>query len=111
MRKGSISVTVVRSGGRDEHGDPVPGTEHVIDKVVVAPRPGVEDDDKGETVIVGLQLFAPFEADILPTDRVRIDLPAWAGTYDVVGDPGRWQSPFTHRKPGMVVSLTRAGGS
>lgn len=104
-------MTVLRSGGRDEHGDPLPGTEHVIDKVVVAPRAATEISDRGETIVVGLQVFPPFGSDIRATDRVRIDVPPWAGTFDVVGEPGNWQSPFTGRKAGMEVALTRTGGT
>lgn len=102
-----ITVTVLRTGGRDAHGDPLPGSEHEVENCVPAPRQGSESDDRGETVIVGLTLYAPFDADILATDQIVIADPAWAGTYDVVGEPGRWQSPYSGRSPGMEVALTR----
>ena len=107
------TVTVVRHGGRDEHGDPLPGTEHTVDDCMIAPRRFVgvtsESDDRGEGLIVGLTLFAPFGADITAADQIRIAEAAWAGLYDVVGEPGQWESPFTGWQPGMEVALTRHG--
>jgi hypothetical protein len=112
-----IAVTVLRPAARDSHGDPVgEPAQHQVRDVVVAPRAASrsgsgsgEDTSDGETVIVGLAIYAPFDADIKATDQVRIDEPAWAGTYDVVGEPGRWQSPPSGRKIGLEVALTRTG--
>lgn len=106
---GGVTITVVRGGGSDQHGDPLPSVEHQIAECTVAPRPGAEDNRQGEVIIVGLTLFAPFDADIAATDRVRIENPKWAGTYDVVGEPGRWQNPFTNRRAGLEVALSRHG--
>lgn len=106
------TVTVLRPTAKDQHGDVVSTTPHDVEDVIVAPRVGrsdysTEDDARGETIIVGLTIYAPFDADIKATDQVRIDEPAWAGTYDVVGEPGRWQSPFSGWRAGMEVALTR----
>lgn len=101
------TVTVLRTE-RGPHGDPTgPPVESVVEGCIVAPRRSSEDDERGEAVIVGLSLFAPFDADIKATDQIRIDDAAWRGTYDVVGEPGRWENPFTGKRPGMEVALTR----
>lgn len=111
-----VTVTVIRLPGRDRHGDPTgPPAEHDVAGCAIAPRSGDgsgsrrEDLTRGEVVIVGLTVYAPFRADIRSTDQIRITDPAWAGTYDVVGEPGRWQSPFSGAQPGLEVALVRHG--
>lgn len=96
----------VRRTTRDSNGDPLPVSSHDI-AAVTAPRSSGEDDDRGRSVIVGLELFAPDpEADIRAADQVLI-----AGTvWDVVGEPGRWVSPHTGRPAGLQVALARRDG-
>ena len=107
-----MTITVLRAS-RDAGGDIV-GTpaEHTVSDCAIAPgdqRTEREGTIVGEQVRVDHTVFAPFDADVLATDQVRIDEAAWAGTYDVVGEPRKWQSPFTGSKPGTVVALTRTG--
>lgn len=106
------TITVVRPGELDQHGDPVdPDAEpetHTVEDCVIAPRSDREDATRGETVIVGLTLYAPFGADIRATDQVVLGTP-WSDTFDVVGEPGHWKNPFTHREAGVEVALVRHG--
>lgn len=106
-----ISVTVHRPGGVDVYGDPDPGTpptSHVVAGCALAPRTSSEDRElRGETVIVGQTLYAPFDADIGPADK--IELPGGV-RYEVVGEPGRWLNPHSGRAVGMSVALQRATG-
>lgn len=107
-----MNVTVLRPGGRDRHGDPIPGTSFTVVGCVISPRRAsgpAEDNDLGETVIVGYTLYAPYAADIRATDQVQITDPGFAGTFDVVGEPGSWQNPFTGDKAGKEVALIRHG--
>lgn len=108
-----MTITVVRAGGRDEHGDPQPSTEHDIADCDVAPRTdrraSTEDNVIGETVVVGLTVYGPYDADILATDQVRLTGTDWDGLYDVVGEPGRWKNPFDGHEAGTEIALTRTG--
>lgn len=109
-----IAVTVMRSGGEDAQGDQLPGTEHVIGPCVIQPRgdrgQSAEDNTRGQQVTEGLTLLVPVEADVLSTDRVRIDDPAFAGTYDVLGRPVPLRSPFSGWSPGKNVALQAVEG-
>lgn len=107
-----ITVTVLRPAGRDAHGDPTGVGDHTVEVRAVAPgaQRGPEELASGDVTNVDYTLYGPFDLDIKATDQVRIDVPAWAGTYDVVGEPDRWQS-LADRKAGCVVELTRTGGT
>ena len=106
-----MTLTVLRSGGTDRHGDRIPGPPpFAIDGWKIAPMQGREDTSEGMVVEVSHEAMHPnIDVDVRPNDRVRIDDPRWAGTYDVVGVPGRWQNPYTNRRAGTVVALFRTG--
>lgn len=84
------TATVIRAGGRDRFGDPLPASEHTVDGCTFFPRRAGEqtreDNHGASTVIVGAVLFAPVDADIVATDRIRLD----GVVYDVEGEPGKW---------------------
>lgn len=102
------TVTRIRPPERDKHGDPVEGlpSELSIPDCALAPRSSSEDDDAANTVIVGATLYAPYDADILPADRIRDG----DDVYEVEGEPGRWENPLTGDRPGMEVALRRYRG-
>lgn len=106
-----MSIVRVRSvpGGVDEYGDPIPGTENrtTLDGAFVAPRETTEIVNRGRAgVIVGLTLFAPYDADLTYSDQVEVD-----GTlYDIEGEPGRWRNPFTNWEAGIQAALVRSAG-
>lgn len=98
------TVTVLRPGGRKPNGDRIPGPPPFdVPGWAIAPRSSSESDDRGSSVIVGLSLFGPYDADIRPDDQVRVR----GVVYDVVGEPGRWRNPMTGREAGLEVAVTR----
>ena len=81
-----LTVTVIRPGGRDTFGNPLPVTRHEIPGCLIAPRGSGEPGDFSNTVVTGAELFAPPGADLLAVDRVV----ARGVTYEVEGDVGDW---------------------
>lgn len=107
------TVTVIRRpAGYDPHGTPVEGPtlEFDVKRCALAPRTtareGEVHDYDHDGLIVGARLFAPAGVDIRHTDEVR----ARGEVYQVEGDPGRWASPYSSRRPGQVVTLRRTEG-
>lgn len=107
------SVRVRRRTGQTPHGDPT-FAEHTVDGCTWAPRSEEELTDLRESVITGYWLFAPYGADIQPTDRVIIpkivDKNGASVEWQVDGEPGRWQSPWSQDEVGLQVALQRAAG-
>lgn len=96
-----LTVTVIRSGGRDNFGNPEPVTRHQIPGCLVAPRGSEEGANTfANTVITGAELFTPAGADVLATDRII----ARGVTYDVDGEVGDWGVG------GKQAALTRRTG-
>ena len=111
----TITVTVSRPSGYTSDGDPLPPTSHTISGCFVAPSSGdsgqpasTERTDLRDTVITGYTLYAPYGADIQATDRIFLpgDLEPW----QVDGEVGNWQSPFSGWQPGTQASLRRVRG-
>jgi hypothetical protein len=106
---GGPTITRVRSipGGVDQYGDPIPGSEDslVILGAFVAPRTSEDADGRARPgVIVGLTLFAPYDADIDFGDEFDISGLRWR----IDGVPGQWRQPWTGWEAGMSVALVRA---
>jgi len=108
--RNSETITVRRPASpaaTGPRGDPLPWTTRTVDGCVFAPRMSTEAVDRRDTVVVGLTLYAPADADIQATDRiVRADGSVW----DVDGMPGTWATPFTNWKPGLQVAVKRVTG-
>lgn len=107
------TITVRRPGGTDQRGDPEPASTHTVTNCVFAPSVSVganvsnELVNRRDTVITGLTLYAPPDADITPTDQiVRADGTVW----EVEGQPGDWLTPFTGWHPGIQVGVRRVTG-
>lgn len=106
-----VTVTVQRAT-QDRFGDRTYADHHDVAGCAVSPRSGdgrsasSEAGENRTTVIVGLTLYCPPDADILATDRVVLP----DGAYQVIGQPGRWASPFTGWAPGTEVALERVVG-
>lgn len=116
MFKFSETITVRRPSSPaaiGPRGDPLPWTTHAVDGCVFAPSVSAgasvstESVDRRDTVITGLTLFAPADADIQATDRiVRADGSLW----EVDGTPGTWAAPWTPWRPGLQVAVKRVTG-
>jgi hypothetical protein len=104
------TVTVVRAGPptEDEYGNSVPGepTESDVAGCAVAPRSSSEDLEARDQVVVGLTVWMPSGTSVLPTDRMRVR----SVLYDVDGEAGWFQTPFTGTAGPVQVALTRVAG-
>lgn len=109
-----FTVTVKRSGGRNEFGDKKAGSSHDIAGCMWAPRFSDENDQGRTSVIVGLQLYGPprpdlrFDDVVVLPDVLELDgLEEKDRTYRVIGAVGNWYNPFTGWEPGFEVALER----
>lgn len=101
------TVTVLQTvTTKDDYGDSTSTvTEVPWGPCAVAPRSSTEQTDPHRpSVIVGLSIYGPPTVEIGPNDQVRIG----GELYDVEGEPGDWQSPFTGWHPGLEVAVKRA---
>lgn len=108
-----VALTVHRTT-RDDFGDPGPETTHTIEGWALAPRYSTEPVETGRaSVVVGLDAYGPYGADIRAEDVVVPGEGAgrWAGArFMVDGDPGDWKNPMTGWEAGTVVALVRVKG-
>lgn len=111
LASGKSAVTVVRGAINGRTNVWQETSRHVIPSCLVAPGSSVEQTGTADVLQADVVVYAPFDADVVATDRVLIgSYPntgdgADADVYDVNGRPVQWQSPFTSRKYGMVVAL------
>lgn len=92
MAGDTITVTVVRAGGRDRWGDlTAPETTHDIEGCLFAPGPSREIGFQAAEVRTDGTIYAPPGVDVLPTDLVIVR----GKRYSVVGDPQDWGSSGT----------------
>ena len=95
-------VIVVRSGGRDAKGNPLPSFEIPVPDCIVAPRATSDPVDRSDVVDGKAVLYRDLGFTFRSTDGIRIPEGAlMAGTWAVDGSPGEW--PF-----GTEVGLVRA---
>lgn len=105
------TVFLLRSipGGVDQYGDPLPSTDLrlPIYGVAVAPRASDDIDSRSRAgVIVGFTLYMDYDEDIRFSDRFEID----GEVFEVEGEPGRWENPYTGSRVGQEVAVKRAEG-
>lgn len=82
-------------------------TEVDVPGVAVEPRPSQEPtQDARNAVTSGFTLYMPVTADVTAASRVTVR----GDTYDVLGEPAAWRSPFTGWEPGLVVQVGRTEG-
>lgn len=88
-------------------------TEVAWGPCAIAPRTAIESvDPHAPAVVVGKSLYGPatFADGTLPAvidadDQILIG----SDLYDVDGEAGDWESPFTGWHPGIEVAVKRAG--
>lgn len=108
------AVTVHRFLIDGKTGDRSEVSQHTVARCAFAPRTsassrgGAELTDRANTVVADAELFAPYNADVVPTDVIELD----DGTlWEVVGPVERWRSPFAGTwTPGAVIPLRRMTG-
>lgn len=103
------TVTVIRAAWVTERGDEIAdwtaATEHAVSGCRFQPGSTSEVHDNRDALVSSPVLFAPYDADLLARDRVRID----STVYDVEGEPRRWQSP-TGALAHSEITLRRVDG-
>lgn len=73
----------------------------------VEPRPsGEPTQDARNAVTSGFTLYMPAGTEVTASQQVQVR----GETYNVVGDPAVWRSPFTGWEPGVVVQCERTVG-
>jgi len=96
--------------GVDRYGKPVyewpePGVE--VAGCAVAPRMSEEPAEVNRNrVITGLTVYLPPGTQITPHDRLVVR----GVTYEVVGEPGDWRSPYSGVARGIEVAIQRIEG-
>lgn len=106
MSLGAHTITVLRAPVvEDAYGNETrdwsAATTTAVTGCSVQPQVGGESTIGRQTIVSRWQLFAPFETDLLATDRVR-----WQGVdYEVDSEVQRWDfPPMSH-----LVALLRKG--
>ncbi len=103
-----FTVTVERPGGTDRHNNPLPGAPpHTVAGCTPAPAGSSEQTGTAATVEWDLDLYAPYDADIIAQDVIL--LPGDPERYAVTGRPARLKSP-TGWEAGMVARLKGVTG-
>lgn len=103
-RSWKTDVVILRGGGRDPKGNPLPVVEIPATGCLVGARSSAEPVDRSEVTDGKAVLYREFEKDdivFLHSDRVRVPAGSrMAGDWSVDGRPGEW--PF-----GWEVGLVR----
>lgn len=107
-----FTLTVNRYGEPDKYGNRPPPTTHTVDGCAAAPAGSTERTGDQVLTLEQDTIFAPFDADVEPTDELVVPTgqPIDSGTYQVDGKVQRWSSPFTGQQFGTVIRLTRTSG-
>ena len=101
-RSWRVDVTVLRGGGRDAKGNPLPGQEIPVTGCIVAPRATSDPLDRSDVTASTAVLYRDPGFTFLPADRIKV--PAgkrMAGTWAVDGRPGEWPHGW---EVGLVVT-------
>lgn len=104
-----VTVVLLRSGGTDRRGNPLPEAEHEVQGCAI--RPGTSDDiiDRSSGATAEFVVYAPAGTEVAQTDRVRLP-PPWGITLPVDGLPRIWRNPFTGDEPGIEIYLAGRQG-
>lgn len=111
-----VTVEVLRSGGWDRYGNPLPEQAHDLPGCAIAPGSSGDLASTGgdaaaagagaiQVTQVDWLVFAPPRADVRGEDRIRLPEP-WEGTWQVDGIPDVYKNPFTGHEPGVRIRLT-----
>ncbi|MCZ9884148.1 hypothetical protein [Arthrobacter sp. B2a2-09] len=84
-------VVVLRGGGRDSKGNPLPPQEIPVTDCIIGARATAEPLDQSDVVDSKAVLYRDPGFTFLPADRVRVpEGTRMAGTWSVEGRPGEW---------------------
>lgn len=86
-----VDVIVLRGGGKDAKGNPLPTTEIPVTECILGPRATNDPVDRSEVVSATAMLYRDPGFSFLPADRIRVPVGArMAGEWLVDGRPGEW---------------------
>lgn len=102
-----VTVTVERPSGFNKHGEPLTPTTFTVAGCVVYPIATEERYGGRDTIMDLVRLLAPTSAGIRTTDKVILPN---GKRYDVSGEPGDYQSPFSGWNPGSRFTLQEVTG-
>lgn len=95
-------VVVLRGGGRDSKGNPLPVVEIPATDCFVGPRAASEPLDRSNGTDGKAVLLREPGVKFMHTDRIRVPEPhLMAGEWSVDGRPGEWPK-------GVEIALVRA---
>jgi hypothetical protein len=106
-----LTVPLLRheDGAEDAHGNAVDSWAEVALLKGCAFDPGSTSEPRlagQERVIVEPTLYAAYDAPVEPLDRLVVR----DETYEVEGVARRWESPFSGRQEGCVITLRKVDG-
>jgi hypothetical protein len=85
------TVTVLRGGGKDAKGNPLPTQEIVVSGCLLAPRATADPLDRSDVVSSTAVLYRDPGFTFLPKDQIRVPQGSrMAGLWSVDGRPGEW---------------------
>lgn len=88
-----MTTVLIRRGGRDEDGNPLPTTDHPVPGCMVGPRATRDPVDRSDVTETFVTLYGPPRMDVRSTDVLVVpDDHPMRGKYQVNGDPGYWPS-------------------
>jgi hypothetical protein len=96
-------------GGTSRYGDAeeTGTTREDIDGAFIAPSSSEDITGQGRHGVTDRwTLYAPWETDLIHTDRVEVD----GVLYELDGDVARWTQPWSGWRPGVVATLKRVAG-
>jgi len=90
-RSWRVDVIVIRSGGRDAKGNPLPSQEIAVKDCILGPRATTDPTDHSDVTSSTAVLYRDPGFTFLPADRIRVPVgKRMAGTWSVDGRPGEW---------------------
>lgn len=100
-----VTVTVVRSGGRDARGNPLPAERIPVKDCLVRWRSSTDPLDRTDLTDSSAVLYRRRGFDFRSTDQIEVPAGSLAaGTWSVDGDPKRWPDS-------VELALTKTGGA
>jgi hypothetical protein len=109
FRGETVTFYTRRKTGLDGKGNDVLGEVPTdVDGCVVWPTGSTELVQGQDQVTAGLTVLVPPSAPIKVTAISKATVRG--DDYEVTGTPDDWRSPFTRRRPGLQVRLTRITG-
>ena len=90
-RSWRVDVVVIRGGGRDAKGNPLPAIEIAVNDCLIGARATADPLDRADISSSTAVLYRDPGFTFLPSDRIRVPEGArMAGLWAVDGRPGEW---------------------